>query len=115
MNAIRPRSARAGIRRIIREESCVGFPGARSDDPGGLPSTRDRIHHPAHVAAEFTPTSERELIGVAGDKAVTVIRINIPVLRLGVMSVLHLATDLAVRRAQIFRPGVGRQKSGATA
>ena len=54
-----------------------------------------------------------ELIRIAGNKTVAIIRIDISILRFDVIWILNRAPDLTVRRAQILRPGIGRQKRRA--
>src|SRR5271156_5862520 len=52
VNSVGPRSASAGIRGVVGEKGSVGFAGACSNDPAGLPSTRNRTHQAVHVATE---------------------------------------------------------------
>ena len=97
MNAIRPGSPCPGIRRIVGEKSGIGFARARSDDPAALPSSRNEIHyHAVEITAILPPASERKLVSIAGYEAMPVIRVDVTILRLDIVSILNSAADLTI-------------------
>src|ERR1700687_1292370 len=99
---------------ISREVWRERFARSQGGDSAYLPATHHGVCYRVHACAVSLALAKRQFIGVADDKAMTIVWVNVASLGAYIMSILSVTRNETLESADVMRPCVRSEKGKST-